>query len=117
MPEYQPSQERAHPRQMELNTRVGDGEEHHAEQTRLQVEEARAQAAYYEQRHAEWVEQRRDLEKITLQKTFFSENLNEVGTKISNCLKRIEMEIDSLEREEQSLEQIQGCLHGHLKIL
>ena len=97
-------------RQMELTPRIADGEIHSPEHMRQQVEQARQQAEYYEA-------QQRELEESSERKTLFNESLNEVGMKLHNAVRRIERELDSMNREQAEIEQINECLKRHLQIL
>ncbi len=97
-------------RQMELNPRIADGELHSPEQMRQQVEQARQQAEYFEA-------QRRELEESTEKKTLFNESLNEIGMKLHNAVRRLEKELESMDREQSEIEQINECLKRHLQIL
>ena len=97
-------------RQMELNPRIADGEMHSPEQMRQQVEQARQQAEYYEA-------QRRELEESTERKSLFNDSLNEIGMKLHNAVRRLDKELDSMEREQAEIAQINECLKRHLQIL
>ena len=97
-------------RQMELNPRIADGEIHSPEHMRQQVEQARQQAEYYEA-------QRRELEESTERKTLFNDSLNEIGMKLHNAVRRIDKELESMEREQAEIVQINECLKRHLQIL
>jgi chromosome segregation ATPase len=95
---------------MELNPRIADGEMHSPEQMRQQVEQARQQAEYYEA-------QRRELEESTERKSLFNDSLNEIGMKLHNAVRRLDKELDSMEREQSEIAQINECLKRHLQIL
>lgn len=97
-------------RQMELNPRMADGEMHSPEQMRQQVEQARQQAEFYEA-------QRRELEESNTRKTLFNESLNEIGMKLHNAVRRLDKELESMEREQAEVAQINECLKRHLQIL
>lgn len=97
-------------RQMELNPRIADGEMHSPEQMRQQVEQARQQAEYFDA-------QRRELEEHTQKKLLFNERLNEVGMKLHNAVRRIDKELQSMNREQEEIMQINECLRRHLQIL
>ena len=97
-------------RQMELSARTADGEMHTPERVRLQVEEARKQAEYFEN-------ESRRLELGNEQKALFNKDLNEVGMRIHNAVRRIEKELESMDREQRELEIARDCFQQHLKIL
>ncbi len=104
-------------RQLELNPQVGDGAAHHPHNVNIKVEDARAQAAFYEQRHAQWENQRRELESVNERKAIFSSHLDEVGLKIHNATRRIASEQESIQRELREIDEVQACLTRHLQIL
>lgn len=83
---------------------------HSPEQMRQQVEQARQQAEYYEA-------QRRELEESTERKTLFNESLNEIGMKLHNAVRRLDRELESMDREQAEIAQINECLKRHLQIL
>lgn len=97
-------------RQMELSPRMNEGDIHSPEQMRQQVEQARQQAEYYEA-------QRRELEESSERKTLFNESLNEIGMKLHNAVRRLDRELESMEREQAEIAQINECLKRHLQIL
>lgn len=104
-------------RQMELNPHAADGEAHSPERVRLQVEQARQQAEFYEQQRAQWEAQRRELEQSNEQKALFNASLNEVGMKIHNAVRRLEKELESMDREQREIERVCECFKRHLQIL
>ena len=104
-------------RQMELNPRIADGELHSPEQVRQQMEQARQQAEFYEAQRAQWEAQRRELEESNEKKALFNESLNEVGMKLHNAIRRLEKELESMEREAGEVAQVSECLKRHLQIL
>lgn len=104
-------------RQMELNPNTADGEMHSPEGVRMRVEQARKQAEYYEQQRLQLETHRRELELSNEQKAMFSANLNEVGMKIHNAVRRLEQEMESMEREQRELERVVDCFRRHLQIL
>ena len=104
-------------RQMELNPRVADGEMHSPDQVRLRVEQARKQTEYFEQQRINLETQRRELELSNEQKAMFSANLNEVGMKLHNAVRRLEQELESMEKEQREVESINECFKRHLAIL
>lgn len=104
-------------RQMELNPQIADGEMHSPERVRMQVEQARQQAEFYEQQRMQWESQRRELEQSNEQKAMFNANLNEVGMKIHNSIRRLERELESMDREQREIERINECFKRHLQIL
>ena len=104
-------------RQMELNPQIADGEMHSPERVRMQVEQARQQAEFYEQQRMQWESQRRELEQSNEQKAMFNANLNEVGMKIHNSVRRLEKELESMDREQREIERINECFKRHLQIL
>lgn len=97
-------------RQMELNPRIADGEMHSPEMVRQQMEQARQQAEYYEA-------QRRELEESNEKKVLFNDSLNEIGMKLHNAVRRLERELESMEREASEVSQVNECLKRHLQIL
>lgn len=109
MPDTDPRQMRTY-RQMELDSRMADGEMHSPERVRQQVEEARKQAEYFEN-------QSRQLEHGNEQKAKFDEDLNEVGMRIHNAVRRIERELESMDREQRELELARDCFRQHLQVL
>lgn len=104
-------------RQMELNPQAADGEMHSPERVRMRVEQARQQAEYYEQQRVQLETQRRELELSNEQKAMFSANLNEVGMKLHNAVRRLEQELESMDREQREVEQVTECFKRHLQIL
>ena len=104
-------------RQMELNPRIADGEMHSPEQVRQQMEQARQQAEFYEAQRVQWETQRRELEESNEKKALFNESLNEVGLQLHNAMRRLEKELESMERETREVKQVKECLTQHLKIL
>jgi len=104
-------------RQMELNPQIADGEMHSPERVRMQVEQARQQAEFYEQQRLQWETQRRELEQSNEQKAMFNANLNEIGMKIHNSVRRLEKELESMDREQREIERICECFKRHLQIL
>ncbi len=104
-------------RQMELNPRMADGEMHSPEQMRQQVEQARQQAEFYEAQRLQWEAQRRELEESNERKVLFNDSLNEIGMKLHNAVRRIEKELESMDREQAEVAQINECLKRHLQIL
>ncbi len=97
-------------RQMEISPRMNEEDMHSPEQMRQQVEQARQQAEYYEA-------QRRELEESTERKTLFNESLNEIGMKLHNAVRRLDRELESMDREQAEIAQINECLKRHLQIL
>lgn len=104
-------------RQMELNPHAADGEMHSPDQVRLRVEQARKQAEYFEQQRIHLETQRRELELSNEQKAMFSANLNEVGMKLHNAVRRLEQELESMDKEQREVESINECFKRHLQIL
>lgn len=104
-------------RQMELNPRIADGEMHSPEQMRQQVEQARQQVEFYEAQRVQWEAQSRELEANTQKKLLFNDTLNEIGMKLHNAVRRIDKELESMQREQAEIEQINECLKRHLQIL
>ncbi len=104
-------------RQMELNPQMADDAAHSPENVQHQMEQARQQAAFYEQQRAQWEAQRQELAESSEQKAFFDANLNEVGMKLHNAVVRMEHELESMGREQQELAQVTECLKRHLQIL
>ena len=54
---------------------------------------------FYEAQRAQWEAQRRELEESNEKKALFNESLNEVGMKLHNAIRRLEKELESMERE------------------
>ena len=104
-------------RQMELNPQAADGEMHSPERVRMRVEQARQQAEYFEQQRVQLETHRRELELSNEQKAMFSANLNEVGMKLHNAVRRLEQELESMDREQREVEQVVECFKRHLQIL
>ena len=104
-------------RQMELNPQAADGEMHSPERVRMRVEQARQQAEFYEQQRMQLETHRRELELSNEQKAMFSANLNEVGMKLHNAVRRLEQELESMDREQREVEQVAECFKRHLQIL
>lgn len=104
-------------RQMELNPAVGDGEMHSPAQVKMQVEQARQQAEFFEQQRDQWETQRRELEQSNEQKALFDANVNEIGMKIHNSVRRLECELESMEREQREVQRVCECFKLHLQIL
>ena len=103
--------------QMELSTHMADSEFHSPERVREQVEKLRMQAELYEQQRLQSETQSRELEKNTLRKAHFNADLNELGQKIHNAVRRIERELESMNKEQQELEHVCECFKRHLQIL
>ncbi len=104
-------------RQMELSAHMADSEFHSPERVREQVEKLRMQAELYEQQRLQSETQSRELEKNTLRKAHFNADLNELGQKIHNAVRRIERELESMNNEQQELEHVCECFKRHLQIL
>ena len=104
-------------RQMELNPNAADGEMHSPESVKQRVEAARLQAEYYEQQRVQLETHRRELELSNEQKAMFSANLNEVGMKLHNAVRRLEQEMESMDREQREVERVTDCFKRHLQIL
>lgn len=116
---FRPEQMRNEPtfRQMELKPHMSDGEIHSPENVRLQAEQARQQAEFYEAQRVQWETQRRELEQSNEQKALFNDGLNELGMKIHNAVRRMERELESMDREQRELEQVCSCFKSHLQVL
>ncbi len=104
-------------RQMELNPQTADGEMHSPERVKMRVEKARQQAEYYEQQRVQYENRQQELELSNAQKAMFSANLNEVGMKIHNAVRRLEGELESMEKEQREIEAVTECFKRHLQIL
>ncbi len=104
-------------RQMELSPHAVDGEMHSPERVREQVEKLRMQAELFEQQRLLSENQSRALEQSTMRKAGFNADLNEVGQKIHNSVRRIERELESMNKEQQELEHVCECFKRHLQIL
>ncbi len=75
------------------------------------------QAEFYEQQRQQWETQSRELEQSNVQKSRFNADLNDIGMKIHNSVRRIERELESMDREQREMEQINECFKRHLQIL
>ena len=104
-------------KQMELNPHAADGEMHSPDRVRMRVEQARKQAEYFEQQRINLETQRRELELSNEQKAIFSANLNEVGMKLHNAVRRLELELESMDKEQREVEAVNECFKRHLQIL
>ncbi len=104
-------------RQMELNPQMADGAAHSPENVLHQMEQARQQAAFYEQQRAQWEAQRLELAENSEKRAIFDASLNEVGMNLHNAVLRMEHELESMTREQQELTQVTECLKRHLQIL
>lgn len=104
-------------RQMEQRQEVPDNFMHTPERMMEQAERLRQQAEIYEQQRLESESLSRELQESTLQKTHFNSDLNEVGQRIHNALRRISREMDSIEREHEEMGQVCECFQRHLQIL
>ncbi len=87
------------------------------EQVRRQADDTRAQAAYYEQKQAEWSEQHRELQRLKEDKAEFAAQLDELGMKLHNVVRRLAREIDSMEKEKVELRHYYDNLARHLQVL
>ena len=90
---------------------------HSPQQVRMRVEQARQQAEFYEQQRMQLETQRRELELSNEQKAMFSANLNEVGMKLHNSVRRLEQELESMDKEQREVERVAECFKRHLQIL
>ncbi len=104
-------------RQMELNPHAADDAMHSPERVREQVEKLRMQAELFEQQRLQSESQSRELEQSTMRKAHFNADLNELGQKIHNAVRRIERELESMSNEQQELEHVCDCFKRHLQIL
>ena len=104
-------------RQMELNPHAVSGDMHSPERVREQVERLRQQAELFEQQRLQSESQSRELEQSTFLKARFNDDLNEVGTRIHNAVRRIERELESMSKEQNELELVCDCFKHHLQIL
>ena len=104
-------------RQMELSPHMADGEMHSPRQVRMRVEHVRQQEEFYEQQRIQMETQRRELELSNEQKAMFSANLNEVGMKLHNAVRRLEQELESMDREQREVERVTESFKRHLQIL
>lgn len=109
--------ERAPYKQMELTPDAMDNFMHTPERMLEQAERLRQQAEIYEQQRMESETRSRELEESTMRKTGFNADLNELGQRIHNAVRRISREMDSMEREHQEMAQVCDCFQRHLKIL
>lgn len=104
-------------RQMELGDNRAGGGRLSPEQMRVQMENARRQAEFYEAQRAQWEEQQAALEESNEQKHLFNDSLNDIGMRIHNAVNRMEKELESMDREQREVTQICECLKRHLQIL
>lgn len=104
-------------RQMELNDRRSEEERLSPEQMRAQMENARRQAEFYEAQRVQWEAQQQALEESKEQKALFNDSLNDIGMRIHNAVKRMEKELESMDREQREVTRICECLQRHLQIL
>ena len=104
-------------KQMELNPRAADGEMHSPDRVRMRAEQARRREEYYEQQRINSEAERRKLELSNEQKAIFSANLNEVGMKLHNAVRRLEQELESMDKEQREIESVNECFKRHLQIL
>ena len=104
-------------RQMELTPDAAITDMHTPERTLAQAELLRQQAEHFEQQRMESETLSRELEESTLRKTRFDADLNELGQRLHNAVRRISRELDSMDRERSEMEQVCQCFTGHLKIL
>ncbi len=104
-------------RQMELSPRAADGELHSPERVREQVEKLRMQAELFEQQRLQSESQSRELEQSTMRKAQFNADLNDVGQRIHNAVRRIERELESMNKEQEELMHVCECLKHHRQIL
>lgn len=104
-------------RQMELTPDSTDSFMHTPERMMEQAERLRQQAELFEQQRMESETRSRELEENTLRKTNFNADLNEVGQRIHNAVRRISRDMDSMEREHQEMAQVCECFQRHLQIL
>ncbi len=104
-------------RQMELTPDAAHTGMHTPERTLAQAELLRQQAEHFEQQRMESETLSRELEESTLRKTRFDADLNELGQRLHNAVRRISREIDSMERERTEMEQVCECFTRHLQIL
>ncbi len=83
----------------------------------MRVEQARQQAEFYEQQRVLLETQRRELELSNSQKALFSANLDEVGMRLHNAVRRLEQELESMDKEQREVESVNECFKRHLQIL
>ncbi len=107
---------RATYRQIDLSPEAS-GNIHTPERMMEQAERLRQQAELYEQQRMETESLSRELEETTLKKTHFNADLNELGQRIHNAVRRLSREMDSMEREYQEMQQVCECFKKHLQIL
>lgn len=109
--------ERTPYRQMELTPDSMDNFMHTPERMLEQAERLRQQAEIFEQQRMESETRSRELQESTMRKTSFNADLNELGQRIHNAVRRISRELDSMEREHQEMTQVCECFQRHLQIL
>lgn len=104
-------------RQMELGDTRAGAPRLSPEQMREQMENARRQAEFYEAQRVQYEAQQQALEESNEQKVLFNDSLNDIGMRIHNAVKRMEKELESMDREQREVTQICECLSRHLQIL
>lgn len=104
-------------RQMELGDARAGAPRLSPEQMREQMENARRQAEFYEAQRVQYEAQQQALEESNEQKVLFNDSLNDIGMRIHNAVKRLEKELESMDREQREVTQICECLSRHLQIL
>ncbi len=97
-------------RQMELNPQAADGDIHTPAIVNRQV----AAAA----RHIELLEaQKRALEEVNQQKDSFLADLNETGLKLHTTIRRMDKELESMQKEQREIQDACECFRKHIQIL
>ncbi|MBR5886738.1 MAG: hypothetical protein IKZ07_00855 [Akkermansia sp.] len=104
-------------RQMEFSQRATGENALSPERAREQAEKLRQQAELIEQQRQHAENQSRELEQNNMRKARFNDELNEIGTRIHNSVRRIERELESMSKEQQELELVCECFRHHLQIL
>lgn len=104
-------------RQPEHIQDVPDRFMHTPERMMEQAERLRQQAEIFEQQRLESESLSRELQENTMRKTHFNSDLNEVGQRLHNALRRIAREMDSMNREHDEMQQVCECFQRHLQIL
>ncbi len=104
-------------RQMEFGQHATGENSLSPERAREQAEKLRQQAELIEQQRLHAENQSRELEQNNMRKARFNDDLNEIGTRIHNSVRRIERELESMSKEQQELELVCECFRRHLQIL
>ncbi|SEH77062.1 hypothetical protein [Akkermansia glycaniphila] len=97
-------------RQMELNPQAADGDIHSPANVNRQVAAAARQIELLEA-------QKRALEEVNQQKDSFLSDLNETGLKLHNTIRRMDKELESMQKEQNEIQEACECFRKHIQIL